>query len=127
MRALSGLSRVITGTAAIAVVIGMASAGGAALAATNGHGSAARTAGVTAPAAITHPAQAPVSSPGIIAPPDVVVGEADGSIDLPVTLTAPGLSTVTVSYAAVDGTATGFYQTCAVSPGGNVSVPLCAV
>ena len=74
MRALSGLSRVITGTAAIAVVIGMASAGGAALAATNGHGSAARTAGVTAPAAITHPAQAPVSSPGILAPPDVVVG-----------------------------------------------------
>ena len=40
----------------------------------------------------------PVSSPGILAPPDVIVGASDGYIDLPVTLTAPGTSPVTVYY-----------------------------
>ena len=44
------------------------------------------------------PAVAPVAAPGIMAPPDVVVGAADGSVSLPVTLTAPGTSTVTVNY-----------------------------
>ena len=46
----------------------------------------------------------PVSSPGILAPPDVVVGASDGYIDLPVTLTAPGTSPVTVYYDTPAGT-----------------------
>src|ERR1039458_2190788 len=41
----------------------------------------------------------PVASPGISAPPDVIAGEADGYLDLPVTLSVPGTSTVTVNYA----------------------------
>ena len=55
-----------------------------------------------------------VPLPEISAPPDVVVGEADGYIDLPVTLNAPGESTdtVTVSYATTDGTASGAYASC---------------
>jgi hypothetical protein len=62
--------------------MGMASVGGmanAANATTNNHGSAARTVGAVG-------AAAPVASPGIYAPPDVVVGEADGQVNLPVTL-----------------------------------------
>ena len=39
-----------------------------------------------------------VSLPEISAPPNVVVGETDGYVDLPVTLNAPGESTVTVNY-----------------------------
>ncbi len=50
---------------------------------------------------------ASVSMPGISAPPDVVVGETDGYIDLPVTLSAPGTSTVTVGYSTGLGTAGG--------------------
>ena len=53
-----------------------------------------------------------VALPEISAPPNVVVGEADGYIDLPVTLNAPGESTVTVSYATTDGTASGAYASC---------------
>jgi hypothetical protein len=83
------ISRVITGIAAIAVVIGMASAGGSALAAV------------------------PVASPGIYAPPDTVVGEADGHVDLPVTLSAPGQNTVTVQYTTSNGTASGGFNSCA--------------
>ena len=45
----------------------------------------------------------PVSSPTISAPVDTVVGEADGYIDLPVTLSAPGTSTVMVNYATSAG------------------------
>ncbi len=44
-----------------------------------------------------------VSSPGISAPANTVVGEADGYLDLPVTLSAPGTSTVTVNYATSGG------------------------
>jgi hypothetical protein len=44
-----------------------------------------------------------VSSPGISAPPNMVVGETDGYIDLPVTLSAPGTKTVTVAYATSTG------------------------
>ena len=40
----------------------------------------------------------PVATPGISAPPDVVVGEADGYVDLPVRLSAPGLVPITVIY-----------------------------
>ena len=39
-----------------------------------------------------------VPEPGISAPPDVVVGEADGYVDLPVRLSAPGQSPLSVSY-----------------------------
>ena len=48
---------------------------------------------------------ASVSTPSIAAPPDVVVGEADGYVDLPVSLSAPGTSTVSVTYGTVNGTA----------------------
>jgi chitinase len=59
-------------------------------------------------AAVRVPAiQAAVSSPYISAPPDVVVGESDGYVDLPVTLNAPGVSTVSMYYSTVNGTATG--------------------
>ena len=43
------------------------------------------------------------SLPNISAPANTVVGEADGYIDLPVTLSAPGTSTVTVNYATASG------------------------
>ena len=49
----------------------------------------------------------PVATPAISAPPDVVVGEADGYVDLPVSLDSPGESTVTVNYATANGTAAG--------------------
>ena len=48
------------------------------------------------------PAQA-ATAPSISAPPDAVVGEASGSINLPVTLSAPGTTNVTVNYAAGPG------------------------
>ena len=46
----------------------------------------------------------PVTAPGILAPPDVVVGAADGSVNLNVTLTAPGVNPVTVEYTTSYGT-----------------------
>ena len=49
------------------------------------------------------PAALAVASPGISAPPDVIVGEASGSVSLPVTLSAPGTQTVTVAYATSTG------------------------
>jgi chitinase len=39
-----------------------------------------------------------VAQPSVSAPPDVVVGEGDGYVDLPVRLSAPGSSSVTVTY-----------------------------
>ena len=39
------------------------------------------------------------------APPDVVVGEADGFVDLPVTLNAPGQNPATVNYTTLNSTA----------------------
>ncbi len=45
----------------------------------------------------------PVSSPNISAPANTVVGEANGYLDLPVTLSAPGTSNVTVNYTAPGG------------------------
>jgi hypothetical protein len=45
----------------------------------------------------------PVTTPGITAPPDVVVSETDGYVNLPVTLSAPGDSTVTVDYEDANG------------------------
>ena len=49
---------------------------------------------------------------GISAPADTVVGEADGYLDLPVTLSAPGEATVTVNYTTADGSASGGYNYC---------------
>ena len=47
---------------------------------------------------------AAVATPALSAPPDVAVGEADGYVDLPVTLSAPGQSPVTVTVATGSGT-----------------------
>ena len=49
---------------------------------------------------------------GIAAPADVVVGEADGTVTLPVTLNAAPSATVTVNYATADGSASGGYNYC---------------
>jgi chitinase len=46
-----------------------------------------------------------VAAPKISAPPNTIVGEATGYVDLPVTFSAPGLKTVTVKYATANGTA----------------------
>ncbi len=46
---------------------------------------------------------AAVAAPRISAPPNLVAGEADGYVDLPVTLSAPGTKTVTVNYATSTG------------------------
>jgi chitinase len=50
-------------------------------------------------------AAAPVVSPALSAPPDAVVGEGDGYVDLAVRLSAPGTNPVTVSYRTADSTA----------------------
>src|SRR2546428_13888128 len=49
----------------------------------------------------------PVAQPGISAPADVVAGEGDGYVDLVVSLSAPGLSPVSVNYATANSTAVG--------------------
>src|SRR5439155_5200843 len=46
-----------------------------------------------------------VASPKISAPPDGIAAEADGYLDLPVTLSAPATKSVTVSYANANSTA----------------------
>jgi len=48
-----------------------------------------------------------VASPKISTAPNTLVGEASGYLDVPVTLSAPGKSTVTVNYATANGTAFG--------------------
>ena len=48
---------------------------------------------------------AALALPGIFAPPDVVVGERDGFVDLVVTLSAPGQHTVSVNYSTFNETA----------------------
>ncbi len=48
---------------------------------------------------------AAVAEPAVSAPPDLLVGEADGYVDLPVSLSAPGTGTVTVDYATANSTA----------------------
>jgi chitinase len=50
-------------------------------------------------------AAVPVSSPGISAPPDLVVGEGDGYVDMPIRLSAPGINAVTVTYGTSSSTA----------------------
>ncbi len=47
----------------------------------------------------------PVASPNISAPPNVLVNEADGYVDLPVALSAPATGTVSVNYATANSTA----------------------
>jgi hypothetical protein len=54
---------------------------------------------------LTPVAVASVASPGISAPADVIVGEGDGHVDLVVSLSAPGLSPVSVNYATADSSA----------------------
>src|SRR6202043_3930966 len=49
----------------------------------------------------------PVAQPAISAPADVIVGEGDGYVDLVVSLSAPGLSPVSVNYATANSTAAG--------------------
>ena len=49
-------------------------------------------------------AAAAVTAPGISAAPNVVVAAADGYVDLPVTLNAPGINAVTVNYTTANGT-----------------------
>src|SRR5437667_11902858 len=54
------------------------------------------------------PSAGPLTStvtPNIAAPPDVIVSEADGHVNLPVTLSASSTQTVTVSYATANSTA----------------------
>src|SRR5207245_11230662 len=46
-----------------------------------------------------------VAQPGISAPADVIVGEGDGHVDLVVSLSAPGLSPVSVNYATANSSA----------------------
>ena len=46
-----------------------------------------------------------VNLPGASVGPDVTVGEADGYVDLPITLSAPGTLPVTLDYTTVAGTA----------------------
>ena len=74
-----GTLALITTTVTGGAVFGLASAAQAA--------SASATTSVAA-------ATTPVTAPGILARADVVVGAADGYIDLPVTLTAPGVNPV---------------------------------
>ena len=45
-----------------------------------------------------------VTAPKISAPPNTAAGAGNGYIDLPVTLSAPGVNTVTVNYATANGT-----------------------
>src|SRR4051812_35952173 len=50
-------------------------------------------------------AAVPVAQPRISVGPDLVVGEGDGSVTVPVRLSAPGQSTVTVQYSVASSTA----------------------
>ena len=68
-----------------------------------GLASASQTASARATTSVAA-ATTPVTAPGILAPADVVVGAADGYIDLPVTLTAAGVNPVTVQYSTYSGT-----------------------
>ena len=49
-----------------------------------------------------------LTNPGISAPPNVVVSEADGYVDLPITLSAPGINAVSVTYSTGNGTGVGY-------------------
>ena len=56
---------------------------------------------------------APTSTnPDIRAPADLILGEADGFIDLPVTLSVPSPNTVSVNYSTLDSTAASFGAGC---------------
>ncbi|WP_037499905.1 Calx-beta domain-containing protein [Solirubrobacter soli] len=47
----------------------------------------------------------PSTQPSVLAPPDAIVGEADGYVDVPVRLSTPGTEPVTVAYATAQSTA----------------------
>jgi hypothetical protein len=65
----------------------------------------ATTADATGVVTIGASSAAPVTLPAISAPPDLVVGEGDGYLDLTVRLSAPGSNTVSVNYATQDQSA----------------------
>jgi chitinase len=52
------------------------------------------------------------ANPAILAPPDAIVGEADGTVDLVVRLAEEGLNTVTVNYSTANATAAGSSTGC---------------
>jgi chitinase len=56
-------------------------------------------------AALASPARAAADAPTLLAPPDMVVGEADGSVGLTVRLSATSASTVTVHYTTANSSA----------------------
>ena len=60
---------------------------------------------VTATVTIGASGAGAVTTPTVSSPPDQLVGMGDGYVDVPVTLSAPGQSTVTVSYATANATA----------------------
>jgi chitinase len=72
------------------------------------------------------------TNPSILAPPDLIVGEADGFVDLPVTLSAPSPNPVSVGYTTADSTAfgsnacnfdyTGVSGTLTIAPGETTKV-----
>ena len=53
------------------------------------------------------PVAAATATPAILAPPDAIVGEGDGSVDFVVRLAEEGTDTVTVNFQTVSGTAAG--------------------
>ena len=53
------------------------------------------------------PVAAATATPAILAPPDAIVGEGDGSVDFVVRLAEEGTDTVTVNFQTVSGTASG--------------------
>ena len=53
------------------------------------------------------PVAAATATPAILAPPDAIVGESDGSVDFVVRLAEEGTDTVTVNFQTVSGTAGG--------------------
>jgi hypothetical protein len=60
-----------------------------------------------------------VAEPRVSAGPDVVLGEGDGFVDVPVTLSAPGLSVVTISYNLTNSTAAAGSDYVCPTPGCN--------
>ncbi len=111
--------------AAVALlVVSLVSAGLFTVAAPAGAASRPKTASPVGAAAT------PVTQPRVSIGPDMVVGEADGVVDVPVTLSAPGTNPVTVVYTTADNTAssncsdTGDYVTiggCVGHPAGTLT------
>src|SRR5262249_25096848 len=54
----------------------------------------------------------PTSLPNVSAPPDTIVGEGDGSVDLAVSLSSPGINPVKVLYTTTDSSAAWTKNSC---------------